>query len=114
MLKVAMENELALHQMKELKLNGESIVLFRLKDGFYATQNKCPHLFAPLHKGKIMDGERIQCKFHRAEFDIRSGKSCKWANFPPGIQMLNMVRGEKDLRTFPVKVENGEVLIDIN
>jgi 3-phenylpropionate/trans-cinnamate dioxygenase ferredoxin subunit len=37
----------------------------------------------------------------------------RWANFPPGIQLLNVARGEKALRTFPVTVQDGAVYIDI-
>jgi 3-phenylpropionate/trans-cinnamate dioxygenase ferredoxin subunit len=55
----------------------------------------------------------VQCPFHRARFDIRTGKVVDWANFPPGIQMLNVVRGEKALRTYKVSVEGGSVNIDI-
>ena len=40
--------------------------------------------------GKIVDGCKVQCPFHRARFDIRTGEVIDWANFPPGIQLLNV------------------------
>ena len=66
-----------------------------------------------MEKGKIVDDCKIQCPFHRARFDIRTGAVVDWANFPPGVQLLNVVRGEKALKTYPVSVENGRVSVEI-
>ena len=107
------ETDIAVGEKTLLNTDGKKIVVFRLADGVYATQSKCPHLGAPLEKGKIVDGDKIQCKFHRAEFDIKTGKACKWANFPPGIQALNFVRGQKDLETFKTTVEDGKIFVEI-
>jgi len=108
------ESEIALGTMKAFEIEGEKIILFHISDGFFATQSKCTHLFAPLEKGTIIDDCKIQCKLHRAEFDIKTGKAETWANFPPGIQALNFIRGEKDLQTFAVQVSDGNILIDVN
>ena len=106
-------DELATGRMKPFTVGDQKIVLYHLEDGFYATQANCTHVFAPLAKGKILDGCKVQCPFHRARFDIRTGEVIDWANFPPGIQVLNFVRGEKALRTFKVKVERGEVKVEV-
>ena len=36
-----------------------------------------------------------------------------WANFPPGIQLLNVVRSEKALKTYRAVVEDGEVVVEV-
>jgi len=110
---VAESHAVPVGTMHSFKVGEESVLLIHLEDGFYATQAKCPHLFAPLEKGKLIDNTRIQCKFHRAEFDVRDGKMCKWANFPPGIQALNFLRGEKDLKVFETKEEDGKVWVKV-
>jgi 3-phenylpropionate/trans-cinnamate dioxygenase ferredoxin subunit len=99
--------------MKAFTVGAQKIVLYHLSDGFFATQANCTHLFAPLARGKIIDDCRVQCPFHRARFDIRTGKVIDWANFPPGVQLLNAVRGEKALRTFKVSIKVGDVQVDI-
>lgn len=106
-------DELQPGKMKAFEVAGEKIVLYHLDDGFFATQSSCTHLFAPLAKGKILEGCKVQCPFHHARFDIRTGKVIDWANFPPGIQVLNFVRGEKTLKTYKVSVKSGEVRIKI-
>lgn len=110
---VCTETELAVGQQLGVEAGGVKIVLFHLEDGFYATQSNCTHLFMPLKKGKIIDGCKVRCPFHRAQFDIRSGEVAEWANFPPGIQLVNTLRKEKALRTYPVTVADGKVLVEI-
>ncbi len=110
---VLAENDIAVGGLKAVIVNEEKIIIYRLDDGFYATQSRCTHLFASMEKGKIVDGCKIQCPFHRARFDIRTGAVVDWANFPPGVQLLNVVRGEKALKTYPVSVENGRVSVEI-
>ena len=96
-----------------ISIGDENILVFHLSDGFFATQSNCTHLFMPLKKGKIVDDCKIQCPFHRARFDIRTGEVCEWASFPPGIQLLNGIRKEKALKTFAVTEENGELFVAI-
>lgn len=100
--------------MKPCKAGGESVLVFHLEDGFYATQATCTHVFAPLTRGKLVDGYKLQCPFHRAQFDVRTGEVVRWANFPPGIQVLNLVRGEKALRTYLVSQEDGELFVEVS
>jgi nitrite reductase/ring-hydroxylating ferredoxin subunit len=105
--------EVGVGQMKAFTVAGQKVVLYHLTDGFFATQSSCSHIFAPLARGKLLEDRNVQCPFHRARFDIRTGKVVDWANFPPGIQVLNVVRAEKALRTYKVSVEDGSVKIDI-
>ena len=110
---VCAENEIAVEGMRAFVAGDVKVIVYRLKDGFYATQSKCTHLFAPMDKGKIVDGCKVQCPFHRARFDIRTGEVVDWANFPPGVQLLNIIRGEKALATFPVFVEDGNIVVEV-
>jgi nitrite reductase/ring-hydroxylating ferredoxin subunit len=106
-------SELPVGKLKAFPAGDTKVVVYHLEDGFFATQSNCTHVFAPLAKGKIIDGCKIQCPFHRARFDIKSGKVIDWANFPPGVQVLNVVRGEKPLQTYKVEVKGGEVRVKV-
>jgi 3-phenylpropionate/trans-cinnamate dioxygenase ferredoxin component len=105
--------DLPVGEMKAFSVAGTKIVLYHLKDGFYATQANCSHMFAPLAKGKVLEDCKVQCPLHRARFDIKTGEVIDWANFPPGIGLLNVVRGEKALKTYPVSVKSGDVRVKI-
>jgi len=106
-------DEVAVGDKKFFLVGKESVIVYHLEDGYYATQRYCSHTFAPLDGGKLVEGCQIQCPFHRARFDVRSGAVVQWANFPPGIQLLNALRDEKPLKTYPVKVRDGQIFIDI-
>lgn len=106
-------DDLPVGGMKAFSVADEKIVLYHLEDGFFATQASCTHMFAPLAKGKIVDACKVQCPFHRARFDIRTGEVIDWANFPPGIQLLNVVRGEKALKTYKVSVKDDVVRVKV-
>ncbi len=110
---VCLAEDIPMNEKKTIKVNGEKILVFHLEDGFYATQNSCTHLVAPLGRGKIIDGCKIQCPFHRARFDIRTGAVVDWANFPPGIQLLNVIRSEKALKTYKVTVDAGKLMVEM-
>jgi 3-phenylpropionate/trans-cinnamate dioxygenase ferredoxin subunit len=110
---VCRSDEIDVGQMKAFTVAGQKIVLYHLSDGFFATQASCTHILAPLARGKLLDDCKVQCPFHRARFDVRTGEVVDWANFPPGIQVLNVIRGEKALRTFKVSVEGGQVQVDV-
>ena len=107
-------DELPTGTHRAFEVAGTSLIVYHLEDGFYATQARCPHIFAPLAKGKLVDGCQIQCPFHRARFDVRSGAVVQWANWPRGlVDMLNVVRSEKQLATYAVRLENGQVCVEL-
>lgn len=48
----------------------EPIVFYRTADGKPAALfDRCPHRFAPLHRGKRVGADRIQCGYHGLEFN---------------------------------------------
>jgi 3-phenylpropionate/trans-cinnamate dioxygenase ferredoxin subunit len=111
---VCQKDDLKVGDKKAVTVAGNRIVLYRLEDGFHATQASCTHMFAPLVRGRIVDGCEIQCPFHRARFDVRTGEVIEWASFPPGIQALNFVRGEKALKTYKVSVKGSDVQVRVD
>jgi NAD(P)H-dependent nitrite reductase small subunit len=84
---------------KAVILNGVEIGLFKLGDELFALEDVCPHAYALLSQG-FVEGEEVECPLHGAIFNIRTGKCLKEP-------------GERDLKTYPVRVENGTVLVDM-
>ncbi|MSQ92658.1 MAG: non-heme iron oxygenase ferredoxin subunit [Gammaproteobacteria bacterium] len=102
-------DDLPIGSMNSFKAGAIRVVVYHLDKGFFATQALCTHTLGPLARGEIVEGCQVQCPLHRARFDIATGAVVRWASFPPGIQLLNVVRGAKTLRTFPVAIRNGKV-----
>jgi nitrite reductase/ring-hydroxylating ferredoxin subunit len=59
--------------MKHVEINGKEIALAKVDGKFYAFADRCGHMNARLSRGNI-DKNVVTCSFHKAKFDIRSGK----------------------------------------
>ncbi|MBR1089627.1 Rieske 2Fe-2S domain-containing protein [Bradyrhizobium manausense] len=55
-------------------LGGQPFVLFRSGDGLHCLTDRCPHRFAPLSLGRVIDGA-IECPYHGWRFD--GGGHCR-------------------------------------
>ncbi|HLF21679.1 MAG TPA: MocE family 2Fe-2S type ferredoxin [Aestuariivirga sp.] len=78
---------------------GKTYAIYRSPDDkYYATDGICTHEHAYLTDGLVMDNI-VECPKHNGRFDYRTG-AAKGA--PVCV----------NLKTYPVKVEAGKVLID--
>jgi 3-phenylpropionate/trans-cinnamate dioxygenase ferredoxin subunit len=69
------------------------------EDAFYATDGLCTHQAIHLADGLVMD-HTIECPKHNGRFDYRDGRAL---GAPACV----------NLRTYPVRVEDGMVLVDV-
>jgi phenylpropionate dioxygenase-like ring-hydroxylating dioxygenase large terminal subunit len=66
----AWSDDLVEEQLLGRTILKEPVVLYRKADGSVAAlEDRCPHRFAPLHMGKVIRGDRVQCPYHGLEFD---------------------------------------------
>jgi 3-phenylpropionate/trans-cinnamate dioxygenase ferredoxin subunit len=69
--------------MREVEIDGRSILICRTQGAWYALDNVCTHACAKLHEGRLR-GFKIICPLHGASFDCRSGAVLA----PPAVQAL--------------------------
>ena len=74
--------------------------LYRLDGEIRALDDLCTHEFALMTNG-FVDGNVVECPLHQACFDLRSGKCLSGP-------------ATTDLRVYPVRVENGRVLVKLD
>ncbi|WP_207493555.1 DUF2231 domain-containing protein [Aridibaculum aurantiacum] len=100
--KVAVANEDGLkpNQMKLLHVNGKRVVLARTEEGYVAFDDRCPHKGGSLAGGSLMCGT-VQCPWHGSQFSVKSGA-------------VTAGPSEEGITTFPVGVEAGKVMLDID
>jgi nitrite reductase/ring-hydroxylating ferredoxin subunit len=55
-------------------VGGKAIALFRVAGEILAIDDECTHLGASLAEGAL-EGDRVVCPWHRALFELRTGKS---------------------------------------
>ena len=81
-----------------IKTDTINIAVFRTaSDEVFAMKDECPHKQGPLSQG-IVHGNTVTCPMHNWKIDLASGSA-----LGPDEGCTNV---------FPVKVENGMVLID--
>jgi nitrite reductase/ring-hydroxylating ferredoxin subunit len=74
------------------------VAVFHLADGaLHAVDNRCPHEGYPLAAGTVR-GCILTCQWHNFKFDLRDGSP---------------VMGEEGVRTYPVRVQDGVVEVDL-
>ncbi len=62
--------QLAVGDLAPRTMLKEPVVVYRADDGApVAMADSCPHRFAPLHMGKVVEGDHIRCAYHGLEFD---------------------------------------------
>jgi nitrite reductase/ring-hydroxylating ferredoxin subunit len=111
--KILEVNALSPGAREVVKVGNRNILVLNHENQLYAVENSCPHLKLPMKSGKIQDGA-IVCSFHRSAFDLNTGEVKTWCPWPPGVgKLLSMVSAAKTLPVFPLRVEDGNILIDL-
>ncbi|MBK5292863.1 MAG: nitrite reductase small subunit NirD [Acidobacteriia bacterium] len=89
-----------LREGRKVAVGPHEIAIFNMGDRFLAIQNQCPHGQGPLADG-IVSGNSVVCPLHGWKTCLESGQ----------------VQRPKDLRecvrSYPVRVEDGIVLLQI-
>lgn len=89
--------DLADGKMKAVNLGNEMVCIINLGGSFYAINNICTHEGGPLDEGTL-DGFEVECPWHGAKFDIRTGE----VKAPPA---------EQPVPTYQIKIQGDEILI---
>jgi nitrite reductase/ring-hydroxylating ferredoxin subunit len=77
----------------------------------FAVSNRCRHLFAPLGKGHVADDGCLECPWHAARFDVRTGKMTRGPQgaFKPLAGVVKSTTGARPLATYAVETRDGAI-----
>jgi nitrite reductase/ring-hydroxylating ferredoxin subunit len=128
--------ELGEGEMRRVTIGELDILLAHTERGIFATDDRCPHMSAPLSIGEL-DGCIVSCPLHEGRFDLASGDTARmpttggldadgvyhptWSPAgrdpkvdPPGkkaeARRLTRVRR---LRYYPVRITDGTIEVAI-
>ena len=83
----------------------------------FATAGRCTHLRARMGKGTVK-GTLLECPWHGALYDVTDGCVAKWVQHPTWLKMLYdatlPAALKRNLATYDVKEENGEVFVAVD
>ena len=80
--------------------DGARICLVREGNDVYAIADRCPHRDFPLSGDDLVEACVIECPWHGARFDVRTGDVLRGPATDP-------------LTTYPVRVVDGDVLVGV-
>ena len=84
---------------KLVTVDGQEILLINLKGTIYAVEAECPHQGTPM-AGALLKESYLSCPRHGWRFELKDG-SCK-------------EHPELTLKTWPVRIENNEIIVDLD
>ena len=96
--KLASQSDLpGINEVKELPCDGKMVCVANVNGEVCAMENTCLHMGGPLGEGIIEKG-KVVCPWHGWEWDPKTGQG---------------PRPEAKIAVYPVKIENGDLLIEI-
>ncbi|MEJ7605243.1 MAG: nitrite reductase small subunit NirD [Bryobacteraceae bacterium] len=98
-IRITEASNVPLREGRCIKVGSEDIAIFNLGDRFAAIDNRCPHSGGPLCDG-IVAGASVVCPLHGWKIDLETGGIIR-----PQVPAF--------VEVYPVKVEEGVLLIDI-
>jgi 3-phenylpropionate/trans-cinnamate dioxygenase ferredoxin subunit len=94
---VAEEADLAERGLLPVRLsNGTPVCLYRLHGEVGAVHDNCTHADFPMSDGELRPDGTIECVWHGAKFDCRTGAVCRGP-------------ADEPLPVYDVKVEGGKI-----
>jgi 3-phenylpropionate/trans-cinnamate dioxygenase ferredoxin subunit len=95
--KVADAGEIPPGRMKVVTVRGERVAIANAQGTLFAFADSCTHDGGPLCEGEL-EGDAVTCPWHFSRFSIRTGEVIDSPAHEP-------------VRTYPVRVEDGAVLV---
>ena len=128
--------ELPAGAMRRVTFDELDVLLAHTADGIVATDDRCPHMSAPLSIGRL-DGCEVDCPLHDGRFDLRTGEVVRmpttgglypdgryhpvWAPEgrepkpdPPGLKAeARRLTRVRHLRYYPVRISDGMIEVRV-
>jgi nitrite reductase/ring-hydroxylating ferredoxin subunit len=92
---VAALDEIDAGQMIAREIGALQLALYNVGGNIFVTDNVCTHAYALLTDGWL-DDSVVECPLHGGQFDVCTGKAM-------------CTPAEVDLRTYPVRIVDGQV-----
>jgi nitrite reductase (NADH) small subunit len=96
-IEVCAEEDVPRLEGRRVVVNGFYVAIFNTEEGFFAIGDVCPHMGGPLSDGDVA-ATTVSCPLHARKIEIKTGE----------VKNDDLSR----VLTFPVKVEDGKVLLD--
>src|SRR5687767_324354 len=84
---------------RTVHLKGRDFAVYNVSGEFFAIDDSCPHRGGPLGAG-FLENDQVYCPLHGWAFNVKTGEC--------------LSNPSKPIRSYPTRVENGEVHIGLD
>ncbi|MFC1952060.1 Rieske (2Fe-2S) protein [Chloroflexota bacterium] len=99
--------------MKEVIVEGHEILIARVDDKYYATDNRCPHMGGKLSRGKL-EGTVVTCPKHGSQFELNDGRVVRWLKGSGFLSKLGKaLKPPRPLPKYNVQVVDNKILVEV-
>jgi 3-phenylpropionate/trans-cinnamate dioxygenase ferredoxin component len=111
--------DLGEHGVVEVRTERHGVLAVGMADGLpFAVSNVCRHQFAKLGLGRVTEDGCLECPWHRARYDVRSGRMVSgpkgriFGFKPYSATVRTVANAALPLRTHPAVVRDGAIWLD--
>ena len=109
---VAAVDALADGAMIKVKVGEREVLVAKVGEEIYATQNRCPHMRGNLSRGKL-EGCLVVCPAHGKRYNLVTGEPVGLMSNNPLTRRVAGFFSGGGLATYPVKIEDGQIFVKI-
>jgi 3-phenylpropionate/trans-cinnamate dioxygenase ferredoxin subunit len=91
-------DDLAPGQLLGVVVEGERVCLARQGNEIFALEDRCTHALFPLSRGDLLPNGTVQCAWHGAQFDCRTGTPLRGP-------------ASADAQTFDILLRDGDIYV---
>lgn len=93
------EAAIPMNRLVAVEIENKRLCLARTENGYFATDEKCPHQGLPISRGGFCENGTIVCPFHRYAWNLKSGREVE--------------KREGNLQLYPVEIRESGIYIGV-
>ena len=99
--------------MQEVVVEGCEILIARIEDKYYATDNRCTHMGGKLSLGKL-EGSVVTCPRHGSQFELKDGRVVRWLKGSGFLSVLGKaLKSPRPLARYNVQLVDVKILVEV-
>lgn len=92
-------DSLPLDKAISIEVDDRKLVIARHNEGYFVTDEKCPHQGLPLSRGGFCEKGQLVCPFHRYSWDMKTGRESR--------------QNERNMVIYPTKIDSTGFYVGI-
>jgi 3-phenylpropionate/trans-cinnamate dioxygenase ferredoxin subunit len=97
--------------MRAVQVNGREVLVARVGNEYFATDNRCPHMGGNLSRGTLQ-GTIVTCPRHGSRFDLSGGRVVRWLGGSGFLAAVGKaLKAPRPLATYKVEVSGDRIML---